>query len=83
MATCIALVRARITNTPGASAGKLTGKTMAVKDNVALSGVPMTIGSQFMMGCVSAYHATVVRRVLDEGNIDNELQIAATDNCER
>ena len=69
MATCTTLARARITNTQGASAGKLVGKTLAVKDNVALAGVPMTIGSQFMMGCVSAYHATVVKRVLDEGDL--------------
>lgn len=32
-----------------------------------MAGVPTTIGSQFLSGYVPAYHATVVSRVLDEG----------------
>lgn len=57
----------RITDTKGSPTGKLSGKTVAVKDNVAVAGVPMTISSQFMSGYVPPYHATVVSRLLEAG----------------
>lgn len=57
----------RITETKGAVTGKLAGRTVAVKENVAIAGVPMTVSSQFMSGCISPYHATVVSRLLEAG----------------
>ena len=61
--------RARITNTMGSSTGKLAGKTVAIKDNVALAGVPMSNGSHFFDGYVSPYNATIVSRILDAGKL--------------
>lgn len=60
---------ARITDTKGAPSGKLAGKSVAVKDSIAMSGVPMMNGSYFMSGYVPAYHASVVSRVLDAGAV--------------
>ncbi|KPX23603.1 Amidase family protein [Pseudomonas amygdali pv. dendropanacis] len=40
---------------------------MALKDNVALAGVPMMNGSSTLEGFVPAYDATVVSRLLDAG----------------
>lgn len=51
----------------GASMGKLAGKTVAIKDNVAVAGLPMVNGSHTMIGFVPSFDATVVSRVLDEG----------------
>ena len=36
----------------GAATGKLAGKTVALKDNVALAGVPMMNGSSTLEGYV-------------------------------
>jgi len=52
----------------GASGGKLSGKTLAIKDNMHIAGVPMSGGSNFLRGFVSSYTATVVTRVLDAGH---------------
>ncbi|MFP6639421.1 MAG: amidase [Myxococcota bacterium] len=47
--------------------GRLKGRTVALKDNIALAGVPMLGGTTFLEGYVPEEDATVVRRVLDEG----------------
>jgi amidase len=47
--------------------GALAGRTVAVKDNIALAGVPMTGGASFLGGFVPQEDATVVRRVLEAG----------------
>ena len=47
--------------------GKLSGKTLAVKDNVHIAGVPMSCGSHFLRGFVSSNTAPVVARILDAG----------------
>ncbi|WP_047460035.1 amidase [Rhizobium rhizogenes] len=51
----------------GASEGKLKGRTVALKDNVALAGVPMMNGSTTLEGFVPAADATIVTRMLDAG----------------
>ena len=51
----------------GAPAGKLAGKTVAVKDNVCVAGVPMMNGASTLEGYVPNIDATVVTRVLDAG----------------
>ena len=55
------------TSIKGEPSGKLAGKTVAVKDTIALAGVPMMIGSAVMEGFMPDYDATVVTRILDAG----------------
>lgn len=55
------------TRIQGAPEGKLKGKTIAVKDNVCVAGVPMTNGASVLEGYVPDVDATVVTRVLDAG----------------
>src|SRR5918911_3697145 len=55
------------TRIEGASRGKLKGKTVAVKDNVCLAGVPMTNGASTLEGYVPDVDATIVTRILDAG----------------
>ena len=51
----------------GASAGKLRGKRIALKDNVCLAGVPMMNGASTLEGYVPDVDATIVTRMLDAG----------------
>jgi amidase len=51
----------------GAAGGVLAGKTVAVKDNICVAGVPMMNGSALLEGYVPDADATVVQRVLDAG----------------
>ncbi|KAL8586334.1 hypothetical protein ACOMHN_058714 [Nucella lapillus] len=51
----------------GAPAGKLAGKTLAIKDNTAVAGVPMRNGTKHMENYVPEFDATVVARILDAG----------------
>ncbi len=51
----------------GAASGKLKGKTVALKDNVMLAGVPMMNGSATLEGYVPDFDATIVTRMLDAG----------------
>lgn len=51
----------------GAATGKLAGKTVALKDNVCLAGVPMTNGASTLEGYVPNVDATIVTRMLDAG----------------
>ncbi|MBI1214024.1 MAG: amidase [Alphaproteobacteria bacterium] len=51
----------------GARNGKLKGKTIALKDNVMLAGVPMMNGSATLEGYVPEVDATIVTRILDAG----------------
>ncbi|KEA63045.1 Amidase [Marinobacterium lacunae] len=55
------------TDVKGADSGKLAGRTVVLKDNVALAGVPMMNGSSTLEGFVPAYDATIVERLLDAG----------------
>ena len=55
------------TEIKGAREGKLSGHTVALKDNVALAGVPMMNGAASLEGFVPSFDATVVSRLLDAG----------------
>lgn len=55
------------TSIPGAADGPLAGKTVAIKDNVCVAGVPMANGSSSVRGFVPRRDATVVTRLLDAG----------------
>jgi len=47
--------------------GPLAGRTVAVKDNIAVAGIPMMNGSRAVQGFVPARDATVVERLLAAG----------------
>ncbi|WP_028694372.1 amidase [Pseudomonas cremoricolorata] len=51
----------------GASEGPLAGRSVALKDNIALAGVAMMNGAAPLEGYVPAFDATVVTRLLDAG----------------
>ena len=51
----------------GAPTGKLSGKTVVIKDNVCVAGVPMMNGSSTFEGYVPDIDATIVTRLLDAG----------------
>ncbi len=55
------------TEVKGASRGPLKGKTVALKDNVMLAGVPMMNGASTLEGYVPDVDATIVTRLLDAG----------------
>lgn len=55
------------TTIKGAAKGKLAGKTVAVKANVCVAGVPMMNGASTLEGYVPDIDATVVTRLLDAG----------------
>jgi amidase len=55
------------TRIEGAASGKLRGKTVVLKDNIMLAGVPMMNGSSTLEGYVPDIDATVVHRILDAG----------------
>ena len=61
----------------GAPEGKLAGRTVALKDNIMLAGVPMANGSATLKGYVPDRDATVVTRILDAGGT-----IAGKSTCE-
>jgi amidase len=51
----------------GADSGSLAGKTLAIKDNVCVAGVPMMNGTAVLEGYVPEVDATVVTRILEAG----------------
>ena len=55
------------TTIKGASGGKLAGKTIVVKDNVCVAGVPMMNGASTLEGYTPDLDATIVTRILDAG----------------
>jgi len=65
------------TRVEGASEGKLKGKTVVIKDNVMLAGVPMMNGSSTLEGYTPDIDATIVHRILDAGGV-----ILGKSNCE-
>ncbi|MGE5145172.1 MAG: amidase, partial [Candidatus Eiseniibacteriota bacterium] len=65
------------TRVMGAKSGKLMGREVVLKDNLALAGVPMMNGSSTLEGYVPDVDATVVTRVLDAGG-----EIVGKANCE-
>lgn len=65
------------TSVKGAARGKLKGKTIALKDNVMLAGVPMMNGASTLEGYVPNVDATIVTRILDAGG-----EIVGKAHCE-
>jgi amidase len=61
----------------GASEGKLKGRTVVLKDNVMLAGVPMMNGASTLEGYVPDFDASIVTRILDAGG-----EIAGKAHCE-
>ncbi|KAK3101552.1 hypothetical protein FSP39_004401 [Pinctada imbricata] len=61
----------------GAEHGLLKGKTIAIKDNIAVAGVPMMCGSKLLEGYMPEFDATVVSWILDQGG-----QILGKSTCE-
>jgi amidase len=55
------------TTVQGASRGKLKGRTVVLKDNVMLAGVPMMNGAATLEGYMPNIDATIVERILDAG----------------
>lgn len=55
------------TNINGTDEGKLCGKSIVLKDNICVSGVPMMNGSKLFEGLVPQIDATVVTRLLKNG----------------
>ena len=51
----------------GAAEGILAGKTVAIKDNVCVAGIPMMNGTSVLEGYVPDVDATIVTRILDAG----------------
>src|ERR1700761_6075180 len=65
------------TSIKGAASGKLAGRRIALKDNICLAGVPMTLGADVFEGYVPEVDATIVERILDAGG-----EIAGKAVCE-
>ncbi|HEY6331762.1 MAG TPA: amidase family protein, partial [Blastocatellia bacterium] len=61
----------------GSGEGLLAGRTVALKDNICLAGIPMRNGSNVLDGFVPDEDATVVTRILDAGG-----EIAGKAVCE-
>jgi amidase len=55
------------TEIKGAPRGPLLGRTIALKDNVCLAGVPMMNGASTLKGYTPDIDATIVTRLLDAG----------------
>jgi amidase len=55
------------TTIKGAAGGKLAGKTIVVKDNICVAGVPMMNGASTLEGYTPDLDATIVTRILDAG----------------
>ncbi|MBD3165292.1 Asp-tRNA(Asn)/Glu-tRNA(Gln) amidotransferase subunit GatA [bacterium] len=51
------------------SSTPLTGNTLAVKDNIAVSGMPLSCASKLLDGFLSPYSATAVQRLQNAGMI--------------
>ena len=51
----------------GAPGGVLTGKTVAIKDNVCVAGIPMMNGTSVLEGYTPEIDATIVTRILEAG----------------
>jgi amidase len=65
------------TTLKGAASGPLRGKRVAIKDSIAIAGVPMMNGASLLEGYVADVDATVVTRVLDAG-----AEIIGKTHCE-
>ncbi|MGC8631403.1 MAG: Asp-tRNA(Asn)/Glu-tRNA(Gln) amidotransferase subunit GatA [Thermoprotei archaeon] len=53
----------------GLPVGPLAGIPIAVKDNIAVKGMPLTCASKILKGYVSPYDATVVKKLREAGAV--------------
>ncbi|MBI4177741.1 MAG: Asp-tRNA(Asn)/Glu-tRNA(Gln) amidotransferase subunit GatA [Candidatus Aenigmarchaeota archaeon] len=51
------------------AAGRLAGYVLAIKDNIAVSGMRLTCASKMLENYVSPYDATVVKRIIAEDGL--------------
>jgi len=58
-----------MTEIAGKPEGPLAGRRIAIKDNIAVAGVPMRNGSPLLHGFIPDEDATVVTRILDAGGV--------------
>jgi len=56
-----------LTDVRGGGDGPLRGKTVAIKDNILMAGVPLMNGAAFLEGTIPDLDATVVTRLLEAG----------------
>lgn len=61
----------------GQSDGMLAGLRIAIKNNIAVAGVPLSAGTQFLKSLIPTKDAVAVSRILEEGG-----RILGTANCE-
>lgn len=64
-------------NLSGAPSGLLKNKRVAIKDTIAIAGVPLTAGTRFLAGTTPSTDASVVVRILEAGGT-----IVGTATCE-
>ena len=57
------------THIAGRAEGPLAGRRIAIKDNIAVAGVPMRNGSPLLDGFIPDEDATVVTRILNAGGL--------------
>jgi amidase len=55
------------TDIPGAATGKLAGRTLAVKDNLLLAGVPLMNGTHVLEGYTPDVDSEIITRALNAG----------------
>ena len=55
------------TNIVGSATGKLAGRTVAVKDNLLLAGVPLMVGTSILDGYIPDVDSEIITRMLDGG----------------
>jgi aspartyl-tRNA(Asn)/glutamyl-tRNA(Gln) amidotransferase subunit A len=72
-----ALARARELDARSDPAGPLHGVPIAVKDNIAVRGMPATAGSRILDGYLPPYDATVVMRLKEAGAV-----VVGKTNCD-
>lgn len=65
------------TSIPNQQSGVLSGKKIAIKDNIFVGGIPLTNGSGLLANFIADYDATVVTRILEAGG-----DIIGKSNCE-
>lgn len=65
------------TDIVGAASGPLAGRSVAIKDCIAVAGVPLTVGTRMLASHVAEADATVVSRILEAGGT-----ILGTATCE-
>jgi amidase len=66
------------TNIQTGAEGLLSGKKVAIKDNICVAGVPMMNGSALLEGYVPELDATVVTRILDAGSSGGSAALVAS-----